>query len=310
MTARRRGFLWARRLLAAAVGTTVLLVLVIVLAAAWLGRPQVEWFERPRGTAIERDRTSQPLGEALELQADDGFIVRLGVVRDLTHDRPRPVLVVLGGHRTGRDAVRLVGDPGAIAVVAVDYPYDGPDKIRGVRQAFAEAPHIRHALLNTPRALSQALDWVLAQPWADATRTELLGVSLGVPFAAVAGARDTRFSRVWLIQGSGDNEVWLERNLERRIGQPLLRGFAAWTLHRLAHGPSFRTADWVAQIAPRPVVIVGARADERLSHDLVEQLYTAAGEPRELLWVPGRHVNPRRPETVQPLLALVRERIQ
>jgi hypothetical protein len=67
---------------------------------------------------------------------------------------------VLGGYGTGRDAVRLVGDPGEFAVVAVVYPYDGPDRIRGWAQTIYHWPAIQQALLDTPPALSIVLDWL------------------------------------------------------------------------------------------------------------------------------------------------------
>jgi fermentation-respiration switch protein FrsA (DUF1100 family) len=204
--------------------------------------------------------------------------------------------------------VRLVGEPGGIAVVAVDYPYDGPDRVRGFWQGVRHAPAMRHALVDTPRALSQALDWILRQPWADPARIELVGVSLGVPFAAVAGAVDTRFTRVWLIQGAADNAAWLQASLERRISVGWLRRTAAWLLHRLAHGATFDTAGWVARIAPRPVVIVGALEDQRLPREQVTRLYAAAGKPRELLWVPGRHVNPASGDRAPPARVGARSR--
>lgn len=277
---------------------------------AMLGIARPEQFAGPRAPIASVELTAGEAGELVALTATDGFVARLGVVRDPAQAGPRPVVVVLGGHRTGRDAVRLVGEPAGIAVVAVDYPYDGPDRVRGFWQGVRHAPAMRQALVDTPRALSQALDWILRQPWADPARIELVGVSLGVPFAAVAGAVDTRFTRVWLIQGAADNAAWLQASLERRISVGWLRRTAAWLLHRLAHGATFDTAGWVARIAPRPVVIVGALEDQRLPREQVTRLYEAAGEPRELLWVPGRHVNPRRPETVRPLLDLVRARVR
>ncbi len=296
-----------------ALGTVLLTLLFAGIVGAWLvalGAPRPERFSAPRAPIASVAVTAGDSGELVELRAADGFVVRLGVVRDHDQAGPRPVVVVLGGHRTGRDAVRLVGEPGGIAVVAVDYPYDGPDRIRGLWQGLRHAPGMRRALVDTPRALSQALDWILQQPWVDAARVELVGVSLGVPFAAVAGGNDTRFTRVWLIQGAADNAAWLEANLQRRINTGWLRRGTTWLLHRLAHGASFDTATWVARIAPRPVVIVGALDDQRLPREQITRLHEAAGEPRDLLWVPGRHINPRRPETVRPLLDLVRGRVR
>jgi hypothetical protein len=42
---------------------------------------------------------------------------------------------------------------------------------------------------------------------------------------------------------------------------------------------------------------------------MVERLYAAAGEPKELIWTEGGHINPDRPEIVRQLLEIVRSRI-
>lgn len=75
------------------------------------------------------------------------------------------------------------------------------------------------------------------------------------------------------------------------------------------HGPSFDTEHWVARIAPRPLIVIGATEDNRLPQEKVRRLYDAAGEPRELHWTDGPHVGPGRPEIVQQLLALIRGRM-
>jgi dienelactone hydrolase len=250
------------------------------------------------------------VSEAVQLQAETGLAVYLRVLRPATDDGPLPLMVLLGGHRTGQDAVDLIGDPGRFAVAALDYPYDGPTRIRGFQQFAAALPRIQQALLDTPPAVSLALDWLVAQPWVDTGHIELVGVSLGTPFAAVAGALDERFRRVWIIHGGAGNRGWLEYNLGSRVPSDFWRPMAASVLHTLAHGASFDTEAWVARISPRPVVVIGATADERLPRHKVENLYAAAGEPRELLWTESAHIDPRRPEIVQALLAIVRERME
>jgi len=292
------------------------IVIVGVLAglAVWIGSHgdvRHDHFERPIAPIVTatRERDATTASETVRLVAADGSVVNLRVVRDLAHEAPRRVMVLLGGHRTGREAARLVGEPGDMAVVALDYPYEGPDRIRGVTQIVRAVPVVETALLETPRAVLLALDWVVAQPWADVKRIELVGVSLGSPFAAVAGALDARFSRVWIVQGAADNRAWLERTLARRIPQAWLRRPVAGVLHRLAHGASFDTEAWVARIAPRPVVILGAREDPSIPIAETERLFAAAGEPKELVWVDGAHINPRRPETVRRVLDAVRARM-
>jgi hypothetical protein len=115
---------------------------------------------------------------------------------------------------------------------------------------------------------------------------------------------------VWFIHGGAGNRGWIEHNLQNRIPQDWLRPLVASLAHLLAHGSSFDTEYWVARIAPRPVVVVGARDDERLPEAKVMKLYDAAGAPKELVWTEGGHVDPRRPELVRALLDIVRARLE
>ena len=252
------------------------------------------------------------VSRAARVTSSTGLAVNLRVLRPAGSGPAQrvPLVILLGGQRTGRDAIDVVGDPGAIAVAALDYPYHGPERPRGVGQSLRAIPAAQDALLDTPPAVSVALDWLLTQPWVDPDRVELMGVSLGVPFAAVAGAHDGRFRRVWLIHGGVDNQAWLAQRLESRIGSPFLRNGTASLLHLLAYGSSFRTEDWVPRIAPRRVVIIGADTDEQMPPARVEALFAAAREPKELLWSKGGHVSTKRHDIVQQLLAMVRTRIE
>ena len=248
--------------------------------------------------------------QAVRLTTDTGLGVDLRVMRPEGAAGPLPLVLLLGGHRTGRDAVDAVGEPGPMIVAALDYPYHGPERLRGVWQSVRSVPAMQRGLRDTPPAVSVALDWLLAQPWVDPTRVELMGLSLGVPCATVAGALDPRLRRVWLVHGQAGNRAWLANRLEGAIRNRPLREFAAGFVLLLAHGASFRTEDWIGRIAPRSVIVVGATEDEQMTRSAVEQLYAAAGEPRELLWSTGGHVGPRRREIVQQLLEMVRSRME
>lgn len=246
--------------------------------------------------------------QAVQVRGSNGLTVDLRVLRPEGDKVPRPLVVLLGGHRTGRDAVDLLGAPGPLVVAALDYPYDGPERPRGWQQSWATIPAARRALLDTPPAVWLALDWLVAQPWVDPARVELVGVSLGVPFAAVAGAQEPRFRRVWLIHGGAGNRAWLEHNLRPKVKSDRLRHLAGGLGYLLAHGPTLDAEYWVPRIAPRPVIIIGAREDQRLPAPLVERLHRAAGAPKELIWTEGGHID-RRPEAVRRLLDIVRGRL-
>jgi hypothetical protein len=296
-----------------------LFLLALVASAWWLAdhtRPRHGEFVERRGSEFlaETDAISHHIGgftsQGVRIYADSGLRVDARVLRPSGQHGPLPVVVLLGGHRTGRDAVELVGHPGQAVMVALDYPYHGAVEIRSTASFFLGIRDIQETLLDTPPAASIVLDWLETQDWADTGRAELVGVSFGAPFVAVAGALDLRFGRVWIIHGGAGNRDWIEHNLQTRVPQGWLRPIAASLVHLLIYGSSFDTADWVARIAPRSVVIIGARDDERLPEHMVEDLYAAAREPKELMWTDGGHVDPGRPDLVQALLQIVRTRLE
>ncbi len=303
---------------------TFLAVLAVALAALafWIAEMRSEQRERllarhgsiaEVGRAETRTAPGGYLDETLTLTADTGLSVDLRVRRPAAAgERRLPVLLLLGGHRTGKDAVELAGAPDGLVYAAIDYPYEGSHRLRGGWQILRAIPGIQQAFLDTPPALSLALDWLLAQPWADPARAELVGVSLGVPFAAAAGALDERFRRVWLIHGAGDNHVWLEHNLREDFPVDWQRAVMTEVFYTLIYAESFRTARWVRAIPPRPAVIIAAREDERLPPAALEPLPAiAAREPAvDLLWTDGLHIDPDRPEVIRQLLDLVLVRVR
>lgn len=294
------------------------LLLVMMLAASgWLALqawPKHAYFGARRATlsGIEPQPVQAEAGgfvsQAVRVRGDNGLVVDLRVLRPTDDTVRRPLVVVLGGHRTGRDAVDLLGAPGPVVVAALDYPYDGPERPRGWQQSLATIPAARRALLDTPPAVLLALDWLVTQPGVDPAQVELVGVSLGVPFAAVAGALDPRIRRVWLVHGGAGNREMLTHNLRSKVSSEFLRGLAGWLAYLLAHGPTLEAEYWTPRIAPRPVIIIGARADRRLPPELVVRLHAAAGEPKELIWMEGGHVD-RQPDAVRRLMKLVLARL-
>ena len=277
--------------------------------------PRSDYFVRRRGVLIAAEvkpdqlASGAFLSETVRVTADTGLTVALRVLRPAKQTRALPLVVLLGGHETGRDAVEIVGDPGQLVVAALDYPYQGPDRVRGWRQGMTVVPLIQRGLLDTPPAISLALDWLERQPWVDRQKVEIMGVSLGAPFAAVAGALDRRFRRVWIIHGGADNRTWLEHNLRNRVKNDRLRAGVAALVYLLTYGRSFESGQWVARIAPRSLIVIGAQNDERLPRRLVERLYAAAGQPKELIWTEGGHINPDQTEVVRQLLEIVRSHI-
>lgn len=222
-----------------------------------------------------------------------------------------PMLLLVGGHRTGKDAVDLIDRPEGIAYAAIDYPYSGSHRLSGFAEIVGAVPSIQRALLDTPPALMLAMDWLSKQPWFDPGRAELVGVSLGVPFAAAAGALDPRFSRVWLIHGASDNVEWLMHAARERVHNPFLRRAAVRSALFISHGRSFRTLDWIREIAPRPVIVVLARDDERMPPQSADAYQSGPGSGNvSVIWTDGLHIGPDRGNELQQIIDIVQSTIE
>lgn len=307
----------AARLARALLYTVIAVVIAAAIGVAWLRweshQPRDEWFDKRRGTiesvtAEESRTTDGQLSALVKLRSDTGICFSFRVIRYPSNE-PLPVLLVLGGHRTGSDAVDLFGNVGRRAVVALDYPYGGPERVKGIAGVLKAISPARQAFLDTVPAVSLTTDWLLGQDWVNPDELVIVGASLGVPFAATAAARDTRIKGAVLVHGAADNRLWLQRQVERRIDSTFLHRPLGTILYWLAYGPVLDTPERTAQISPRPVLIIGARNDERTPAGQTEQLFAAAREPKRLRWTDGRHVQPGRNDVIEELLRIADEEL-
>jgi len=298
--------------------TFVLTALALIVIGGYcveLAVPKHDYFVERAGvpvnvTVIDTGE-SGATDQVVQLQSSTGLQVDLRVLRPQSGaDQRLPLVFVLGGRRAGKDAVELVGEPRGIAYAAVDYPYDKDRPLDAFWTSAAGLYSVQQAFLDTPPAVMLAISWLVQQPWVDPDRVELVGVSLGVPFAAVAGALDERVTRVWLMHGGGDNLSWVMHLARDEIENETLRYLASRLALFAVYGNSFDTQRWMLEIAPRPLIIVAAREDDFVPRASLESMIAAAsGEHVELIWTEGRHVGPRRAKEVQQLLDIISGRV-
>lgn len=296
----------------------VLLVVLLALGLYWLelAIPKRDYFIERRGTLVRQDILAASengvVQKTVHLESSSGLRVDMRLVRPATQPgETLPVIIVMGGEGTGKDAVDLVGEPDGIAYLALDYPYDGDQELDAFWESITAIPGIQQAFLDSPPAMSLAVDWAQQQAWFDADNVELVGASLGVPFTAVAGAIDERFTRVWLLHGGARNLPWVMHLGRRYIENEFLRGIVARGALLLVYGNSFEAIDWIHEIAPRPLVIVAAKEDDFVPAEAQEPFLAAAeSEHIELVWTDGRHIRPTRKEELQQLLDVVLSRVE
>lgn len=298
---------WKRRL----VGAGLVLLLLVLGAGLALQRDPTPRILALRGElAGVRDgpplAASAHVDQELVLTSTGGLEVELRIRRpDDGGETPRPAVVILGGHRTGRGAAELIPDTHGIVVVALSYP---------TRLTRIERPRdlleVRRAILGTPAAVMLCADYLATRPFVDPARVELVGVSLGAPFVCVAGALDPRFVRVWSIHGGGAPARLFEAALQRELSITPVRKLAARAITLLSHGTTLAPEDWVARIAPRPFVMINAADDEAIPRACVDVLYAAAVEPKELVWISGGHIEKSDEAQIAALCELVLERME
>lgn len=286
-------------------------------AVLWLLRDPTPRMDARRSalTAIDAGAVVQD-GSATEqqvlLRATSGLSFELAIRRPAAPEHPdsivrRPLFLLLGGHQRGKGAGALFGDPRGAIIASLEYPFDGDQRAKGLRMV-AQIPAIRRALYDTPPAVQLALDYLLQRADVDPTRVELVGASFGAPFATIAAARDARVTRLWVLHGGGDLYRMFEQALKREIAFTPARLVAAGVVTLLASGPRLAPERWIARVSPRPVVMLNAEEDELIPRRSVEILWDAAMEPKELVWLPGPHMQGDRPQVLERLVEEVLRR--
>jgi dienelactone hydrolase len=270
----------------------VLLLVGGAAGALWLLRDPEPRFRERRSELIAVDSSALGADETAEfrdytLLAQSDLRVEIRVRRPVREAAAvgaatvrRPLYIILGGQRRGKEAGALIGDTRGLIFASLEYPFHGDEDAKGFAMV-RQAPQVRQALFDTPPAVMLALDYLLSRDDVDTTRVELVGASFGAPFAVIAAALDPRVTRLWLAHGGGDPYRLINRGLE---------------------GPRLAPEKWIGRVAPRPVVMLNAQDDERIPRASVDALWEAAREPKQLHWLPGQHMQGNRPETLEQLI--------
>jgi dienelactone hydrolase len=122
----------------------------------------------------------------------------------------------------------------------------------------------------------RALDYLETRKDVDAQRIGLLGYSMGAMMGAIVAGVDTRVKATALEVG-GDPIRPLAATVP-----PILRESVE------AISPS----NYIGHIAPRPVLLINAQADQIMPQAAAKLLQDAAREPKQIVWANGGHILP------------------
>jgi pimeloyl-ACP methyl ester carboxylesterase len=246
--------------------------------------------------------------EELRLRSSSG--VTFDIALRIPHDPlpGRPLIVLLAGNETGHQAATLIRDPAGATVAALSYPFE-EIPYRDWLPLLRALPDIQRGILDTPSAVLLALDYLLGREDLALRHVELVGVSFGAYLVAVPAALDPRVDRLWLVHGSGAPAEVIAYGLEGRLPLDALCDPLGRFLAAIAGAAHLTPERWVQRVPPRPLVVINAADDESLPATAVRRLHEALPAGTEVLWTPGDHVHPKRPEIMDRLSDMIRERV-
>ncbi len=272
-------------------------VLILMLCGLYfVARDYGDYFIETKGTLIESKTTLFAADtlfrrEWLSIRSDAGLTVECGLLIPANEKALRryPVVILMGGKTTGKHAIDYALDIRNVVIVAPDYSYT-PRESYNVMQFLADVPEMRKASLDMVPSVMLLTDYLWRRPDVDTTKIILLGYSFGAPFVPCIAARDKRAAVAAIVFGGGDIRGMIRHNV-RRFEGPFVSEFVG-----IVGGVLLRPLEplrYAGAISPMPLLMINGAEDEQIPRKYAEALYARAGEPKKLVWLEARHVNPR-----------------
>ncbi|MEA2079611.1 MAG: hypothetical protein U9P00_07105 [Pseudomonadota bacterium] len=308
------GFCWFRIIIWSVLTLSVLVPCYLIWSLLPdLSDPSNEFYQRKgllQSIDIEREwQDGNSIYRRITLHSNSGLKVKMTTrIPQKSTAQGHPLVLILGGHRTGRDAIHQVSQQQPIVLAAISYPHCDKWAREGMKRF--DVRQYQQTARDTVPAVLLALDYLLALESVDKQQVELVGVSLGAFFISIPAALDQRVTRTWLVHGAGEPEKVIAHKLKGQIKVAWLRELVAWAGARLIAVESLRPENWLWRISPRKLVFINAKDDEELPLTSVAALHRSASQPYEVIWTEGQHINTGRTEVVQSLVNLVMHRVQ
>jgi dienelactone hydrolase len=246
----------------------------------------------------------------LTVQSSSGLEVVSGILTPSRQTLPGdqierfPAVILLGGKATGKYAVDYALGIRNIILVAPDYPYE-PRPSYTVGEFASDVPAIRKAILDMFPSVMLVIDYLFTRPDVDTTKIVVLGYSFGAPFIPGIVANDRRPAVAAIVYGGGGMRTLIRHNVRRYRGAIVSE--AVGTLSGLLLRP-VEPLRYVDHISPIPLVMINGTEDEQVPRENTLALFERAGEPKRLVWIESRHVNPRNVDLTKKIIAsLVKE---
>lgn len=189
----------------------------------------------------------------------------------------------------GADAAGMLAKEG-VGVLAVDAVFHGERQKVGMKGfnmfGFGPYPYLaRDSMVQSVVDLRRAVDFLYSRDEVDKNKICYMGESMGAILGGTFTGIEKRVRAVVLVVGGGGLEFLFETSL---------LGMKKGDIKKAVRDILFFVDPlyWVAQISPRPLLMVNALKDSLMPKDAAERLYKKAKEPKKIVWVDSEHVVP------------------
>ena len=214
--------------------------------------------------------------EAVSFQTDDGLTLRGWWLPQPQSDR---VIVGFTGHRGAKHELLGIGSGlwrAGNNVLLFDFRGRGDSDIAPLSLAHKELPDARAAIRYASERMPNG-------------KVGVIGYSMGAAVALLVTAADPNIAAVVADSPFASIRDVLENAYKLRRLPPRFLLELSDVINRWRYGYQFeavRPVDVVGQIAPRPLLVIHGTADSLIPAEQGQQVYDAAGEPKELWLVP------------------------
>ena len=235
--------------------------------------------------------------EEIRFSGAGGERVPATLMRPASVENPPCVLFLhgLGGDKSQARVAAMVLIPQGVAVFAIDAALHGERSRPG--ESFAEMGQeiaaIDGPLVRTVVDNRRAIDYIETRADIDADGMVLIGASMGGILGSIVSAVDERIHATALLVAGG---AWPE--ILAASEHPLAERLRAAGLDEGRAFAHVEPVNFVGDISPRPLLMINGSDYRIIPPASAEALYNAAGEPKQIRWYDGGHVEIRPAEVL------------
>ncbi len=287
---------------------SLILCFVILFIVYYSYKDYTNYFYSQHGALhiISERPDSTPGKYWITLGNSSGFNVECGLQTPLDSTKRYPAIILLGGKATGKYAIDYALDIDNVIILALDYPYE-PRQRYNFWTIVRDIPAVRKALIDMVPSSMIALNYLHKRKDVDTTKIVMLGYSFGAPFVPVVSALDRRIDVAAMVYGGGELTSLIRHNVARFEGAFLSEFVGRLGGLLLKPIEPMRYAD---KISPTPLIMINGADDEQIPRYNTEIFFNAAKEPKNIVWLESKHVNPNNPELTRKIIATLKEELR